>query len=85
MGHLAAMPTIADHGQRHRYGNEILTNAAKVFSPWSPDGARFHTALQSQVIMVQEFTFCYSTVTEGNDKIVGGLRDYHDQPRRDKD
>lgn len=70
MSHLAAMPSIADQGQRHRYGNEVLQNANRLMPDSQPQNRHFNFLLRSHVALMQELPAWYSVLTKSNAAIV---------------
>ena len=74
MGHLAAMPSVRDHGRRRDYGNEIKANASRVFSPFSAEGNQFFNYLQARVVIMQEIPDWFHNQTDSDEKLVNDYR-----------
>ena len=70
MSHLAAMPTLADHGRRRDYGNEILANSNRLMPISQPEYAPFNGYLRGLVVTMQEFPKWYTILTKASEALV---------------
>jgi hypothetical protein len=69
--YLYGMPAIADHGERRRYGNDILQSTSAFFVPsLGPRATAFFGRVQTLVIEMQEFPGWFSELSQSPEELV---------------